>query len=262
MELARHPRARPCPPLYVCLPKAHGGWIGTSCWTIIWRRYSVSAEQWQACPWDRARRSWVELLTPVEIAVEIERSADILAVDWRDVPERQRSIRAVFDWSWRRLSAADRQIFAQLAVFRGGFTAEAAEAVVGASPHALRRLVHHRSYASTHRPRSRRDMKCTSFCASLQKSISTNQATRAQWSGSAIVSFIWRMPPLASGDYCATNRPRLWLRSGLRSATFAAPGGGQHRTVNSARSPEAPEHYGSSSGWSARFLSGSNSWAP
>lgn len=77
--------------------------------------------------------AWAELLPLDEIAREIARSVDFLAAQWHDTPERQRSLRAVFGWSWRLLSAGERQLFARLAVFRGGFTRAAAEAVAGAS---------------------------------------------------------------------------------------------------------------------------------
>jgi DNA-binding SARP family transcriptional activator len=85
--------------------------------------------------------AWAELLPLDEIAREIARSADFLAAKWHDAPERQRSLRAVFGWSWRLLSAGERQLFARLAVFRGGFTRAAAEAVVGASLPGLIALV-------------------------------------------------------------------------------------------------------------------------
>ena len=46
---------------------------------------------------------------------------------------RHRSITAAFDYSWRMLSSQERSILRQLAVFCGGCTAEAAEAVTGAT---------------------------------------------------------------------------------------------------------------------------------
>src|SRR6185295_7491055 len=64
--------------------------------------------------------AWVEMLPLETIAAEIERSADFLAFDWRDAPARQRSMRAVFDWSWQLLNAAEQQALRGLAVFRGG----------------------------------------------------------------------------------------------------------------------------------------------
>ncbi|HRW08894.1 MAG TPA: BTAD domain-containing putative transcriptional regulator [Caldilineaceae bacterium] len=84
---------------------------------------------------------WVDLLSLAEIAAEIQRSIDILETEVRDLPERHRSMRAVFDSSWQRLQAAERQIFSSFAVFRGGFTRQAAESVAGASLRLLSRLV-------------------------------------------------------------------------------------------------------------------------
>lgn len=86
--------------------------------------------------------AWVEILPPQAIAAEIEQSADFLAHEWRDGPDRHRSMRGVFDSSWRLLTDAERHVFRRLAVFRGGFTYEAAQAVAEASPHLLARLLH------------------------------------------------------------------------------------------------------------------------
>lgn len=43
--------------------------------------------------------SWVRLLSPSEIAVEIRSSLDILDTQLRDIPDRHRSMRVVFDHS-------------------------------------------------------------------------------------------------------------------------------------------------------------------
>ncbi|MBM3178849.1 MAG: tetratricopeptide repeat protein [Chloroflexi bacterium] len=56
---------------------------------------------------------------------------DFLESSRRDIPERQRSLRAVFESSWARLSEAEQKTFAALSVFRGGFAREAAEQVAG-----------------------------------------------------------------------------------------------------------------------------------
>ena len=56
-----------------------------------------------------------------------------LSVGWaRDVPERQRTMRATLDWSYDLLSEGEKRLFGRLSVFAGGFTLEAAEEV-GAS---------------------------------------------------------------------------------------------------------------------------------
>jgi predicted ATPase len=77
--------------------------------------------------------AWVDMLTPEEIAAEIQQSLDFLETDLRDVPPRQRSIRAAFDHSWRLLDEREREVFQGLSVFCGGFTREAALEVAGAS---------------------------------------------------------------------------------------------------------------------------------
>jgi predicted ATPase/class 3 adenylate cyclase len=84
---------------------------------------------------------WVDTLTLVDIAIEIQRGLDFLETEWRDVPARHRSMRAVFDVSWRRLNAAEQETFAQLCVFRGGFTRAAGQEVAGAGLRTLARLV-------------------------------------------------------------------------------------------------------------------------
>lgn len=84
----------------------------------------------------------VGLLPLATIADEIAQSAEFLTADWYDVPERQRSMRAVFAWSWHLLDQQERQVFRQLALFQGGFTREAAEIVTGATLPVLTRLVH------------------------------------------------------------------------------------------------------------------------
>ena len=93
--------------------------------------------------------SWVEVLAPGEIAAQVRQGLDILAADMADLPERQRSMRAAFDFSWRLLSEREQQAFARLSVFRGGFTAEAAQAVAGADLRTLRALVRKSLVAST-----------------------------------------------------------------------------------------------------------------
>jgi serine/threonine protein kinase len=85
--------------------------------------------------------AWVQMLAPDEIAAEIAQSIDFLASDMGDLPERQQSIRAVFDYSWDLISEDEKQVFMKLSVFRGGFTREAAEFVAGANLRILMSLM-------------------------------------------------------------------------------------------------------------------------
>ena len=84
---------------------------------------------------------WMELLGPGEIVAEIGRSLDFLEGGSRDLPERQRSLRAVFEHSWRLLSAREQEALAALSVFRGRFTGQTAAEVGGATLRDLRSLV-------------------------------------------------------------------------------------------------------------------------
>ncbi len=65
------------------------------------------------------------------IAREIARTLDVLNSAAPNVPARQRSLRATFDHSFALLSPDEQACLACLSVFRGGFTREAAAAVVG-----------------------------------------------------------------------------------------------------------------------------------
>ena len=85
--------------------------------------------------------AWLELLSPVEIVEEIKHSLDFLEVEWRDAPDRQRSLRAVFESSWGLLDDQERSALKSLTVFQGSFSREAAQAVSGVSLKTLLTLV-------------------------------------------------------------------------------------------------------------------------
>jgi|GEM_PF-3643323 len=74
--------------------------------------------------------AWTKMLSPAEIAAQIERDLDFLNSTLRNVPERHRSLRAVFEGSWKLLTEDERRILCLLSVFRGGFRREAAAQVL------------------------------------------------------------------------------------------------------------------------------------
>ncbi len=84
--------------------------------------------------------SWITLLSAAEILAAIHQSLRFLETDLRGVPERHRSMEAVFAATWQRLSEKEQRIFAQLSVFRGGFTRQAVEQITGATLGQLRSL--------------------------------------------------------------------------------------------------------------------------
>ena len=84
--------------------------------------------------------AWTRVISCAEIAQEIERGLDILATALGGLPERHRSLRVLFDYSWRFLADEERSVFSRLSVCRGGFQREAAEHIAGASLQTLAAL--------------------------------------------------------------------------------------------------------------------------
>ena len=78
--------------------------------------------------------TWIRDLTCQEIVAEVAAGLDRLETTLRDVDPQHRSLRAVFNASWRLLSAAERCMLAKLTVFRGGFSLDAARAIAEAAP--------------------------------------------------------------------------------------------------------------------------------
>jgi predicted ATPase len=68
-------------------------------------------------------------MSPTQIAQRLEHRFDILSGGGRDLPDRQRTMRAALDWSYELLSPEEKELFSQLSVFVGGFFLEAAEEV-------------------------------------------------------------------------------------------------------------------------------------
>jgi predicted ATPase/DNA-binding CsgD family transcriptional regulator len=85
--------------------------------------------------------SWLKGLSSAQIVQELQRNLDVLSTTTRNVEERHRSMRAVFEHSWAFLPDNERLIFARLSIFAGGFAAEAAEQVAEASFASLAALV-------------------------------------------------------------------------------------------------------------------------
>ena len=73
---------------------------------------------------DRAR------LLPLRALLErLEHRLELLTGGPRDLPTRQRSLRATLEWSWEALEEPERQLLGRLTVFEGGASLEGAEAV-------------------------------------------------------------------------------------------------------------------------------------
>jgi predicted ATPase len=83
----------------------------------------------------------VRLLSPPELLRRLDDRLPVLTSGARDAPERQRTMRGAIAWSYDLLDPAERELFARLGVFRGGWTLDAAEGICGADLDAMGSLV-------------------------------------------------------------------------------------------------------------------------
>ncbi|HEX2046813.1 MAG TPA: BTAD domain-containing putative transcriptional regulator [Acidimicrobiales bacterium] len=88
------------------------------------------------------------VMNPADLVDRLDDRFRLLDRGPRSAPTRQRSLRAMVDWSYERLGDGQRLLFDRLSVFAGSFTLEAAEQVCGGGgigpadvPHLLAELV-------------------------------------------------------------------------------------------------------------------------
>jgi predicted ATPase/Tfp pilus assembly protein PilF len=77
--------------------------------------------------------AWIRTMSPKQIIAALLEGFDLLETGLRNVPERHRSLKMVFEHSWNLLGAQHQLILSQLAVFEGGFQHQAAQIITGSS---------------------------------------------------------------------------------------------------------------------------------
>jgi len=87
--------------------------------------------------------SWIRILSCSELKAELDKGLDILQSNAHDRPERQRSIQALFEYSWDLLAGREQKALAALSVFQGGFSREAALEVSECDLKTLQKLCDH-----------------------------------------------------------------------------------------------------------------------
>ncbi|NCC32458.1 MAG: tetratricopeptide repeat protein, partial [Chloroflexia bacterium] len=85
--------------------------------------------------------AWVRTIPCAEIARQLASNLDMVESTLHHIPDRHRSMTAVFDHSWALLRTDERQMMRRLAVFQGGFSATAAGEVAAATRRDLSALV-------------------------------------------------------------------------------------------------------------------------
>lgn len=82
----------------------------------------------------------MRVMTAAELAARLGERFEILSENDRAFAARHTTLRSALDWSWSLMDEAERSALAQCSVFAGGFTLEAAEAVLSADGPVLDRL--------------------------------------------------------------------------------------------------------------------------
>ena len=83
----------------------------------------------------------VRVLSPAALLTRLENRLGVLEGGERDLPDRQRTLRAAIDWSYELLESPERALLARLSVFAGGWTVDAAEGVCDADLASLASLL-------------------------------------------------------------------------------------------------------------------------
>lgn len=73
----------------------------------------------------------LKLLSPAQMLERLANPLDLLVGGPRDVPARQQTLRTTLEWSYGLLTPSQQRVLARLAVFAGGCTPPAAEAIGG-----------------------------------------------------------------------------------------------------------------------------------
>jgi predicted ATPase len=71
----------------------------------------------------------IPLFTPQEMLARLDHSLSLLTGGARDLPARQRTLRAALDWSYNLLAPDEQALFRRLGVFAGGYSLQAVQAL-------------------------------------------------------------------------------------------------------------------------------------
>ena len=131
-----------------------------------------------------------------EVARTLEHGLDYLATTRRDLPPRHRSLHAVFEYTWEKLSAAEREAFARCAVFHGAFSEAAAQDVIAATPAVLQSLVQKSMLVQ---PTAQRYKLHPLLLHYAKEKLGANPEQRATFEaqhGLYYLAFLWQQQPL------------------------------------------------------------------
>ncbi|MEK6256276.1 MAG: protein kinase [Chloroflexota bacterium] len=143
---------------------------------------------------------WVRTLPEREIAKQLAEDIDFLETNLKDLPPRQRSMRAAFDYSWKLLPEKLQDIYPKISIFRGGFTHQAAKEVAGARVRDLANFVNQSLLQRTSNGRFTVHELMRQFALEELESAGQTQSVRHQHSAHYADTLHQRLPDLKGGD--------------------------------------------------------------
>ncbi len=143
--------------------------------------------------------AWSRAFSCDQILAQIEQNLDFLAAHTRDVPERHRSLRAVFDYVWELLTPDEHLLFVKLSFFRGGFDMEAATAVADVSPWTLLQLVEKSLLRKQENGRYEMLEVLRRFAAQMSQPLAAEIADARQKHAYYYAEFLTKQEPLLNG---------------------------------------------------------------
>ncbi|WP_052847271.1 BTAD domain-containing putative transcriptional regulator [Streptomyces avicenniae] len=173
------------------------------------------------------------------LAARLDDRFALLTGGRRDVPPRQRTLRAVLDWSWDLLADDERTLLRRLAVFADGCTLDAAEAVCGGAGEdvvgALVRLVDRSLVAVGDGPRYRLPESVAAYArerlAEAGESDAVGQAHHAHYAALVEEAAPALHGPGQRGWLARLDRESADLRAALAHAVGRGDAAGALRTV-------------------------------
>ncbi len=142
-----------------------------------------------------------------EILTGLDSSLQLLQSRFRNLPERQRTMRGAIEWSYTLLSAEEQGLYGRLSVFINGFTVEAVEAVCGGAAAHLPALIEKSLVYPMNEAQSRCSMLETIRQHASEKLVETGHQPEIQ---SAHAAYFVRFAEAVEAG-TRTSEQALWL---------------------------------------------------
>ena len=172
--------------------------------------------------------AWTRVMSIEALADELDRGLTILESGPVDLPDRQRGLRAAFEYSWSLLGDEAQRALARLSVFREGFAHDTASAVTGVTLPALKRLIDASLVTMTDDGRYERHPLLTTYAEERLAADATERSQTMRRHGEVMLELLRELyPQIVSGTTAPTAFARLRREeANVRAAVETALGSG------------------------------------